>query len=224
MGRRKPGFTHVEYLKKSEIPTQFSDALDPAVHPELSQQIPPETMTIPAEESQPANMGEMLANYIRMMSSGGELVQISALRQSDTNISSVIAEMEASKDCEDIRSLTGEQDIYYYSLQVMSEYFASTTMLAQEKNYPRVIAEIVRFNCKTYPAATPEAYFSQTPYCMTEAQIADTLKEMQLTDEYRDICRVNSSSGIPYLYSSLFFSEKYGKAMANYAEEDDRGR
>ncbi|MBQ9325994.1 MAG: hypothetical protein IJ246_09490 [Clostridia bacterium] len=34
-GRRKPGFAKEVELKPSEIPGEFSDALDPAIHPEL---------------------------------------------------------------------------------------------------------------------------------------------------------------------------------------------
>lgn len=220
IGRRKPGFAKIEYLRKDEIPGEFSDALDPAMHKEEE----PCNVVQEDVESIPRNIGEMLAGYIRMCSEHGELTAYASLRDGDGNIDAVLDLMNRCESCQDIACYEGEKDRYFYSAAVMTQYYAMINVLAIEKNHPRIIAEIVRFNCATYPAATPVGYFERTPYSMTGEEIKAALQEILHMPEYEDIQTVKAESGAPYLYSRLHFTDKYAKAMADYAETDERNR
>lgn len=239
-GRRKPGFAKEEIIRKDEIPGEFSDALDPAVRqdapeasekpelcsylqslPDVEDTFPPfpeeEPATAPAEKTR----AEVLADFIRERTRGSLLTGRRLLEREDEDLEALLAGMAASASCGDIASIEGSRDVYYYSDALMTKNYAHIAMLVEEKDMPRTIAEMVRFNCKTYPAATPEAYFSRHPYFMTAPQIARALDAIARDPQYADIRRVNAFNGVPYLYSTLYFTDKYGKAMANYGEEDE---
>lgn len=249
-GRRKPGFAKEEIVKKDEIPQEFNDALDPAMNkdtvapgedgmpqqgdkpqlvdfleslPEVEDNFPP----FPPEEEPPAPVektyAQVLADFIRDRTQGGVLTGKKQLETEEQDLEALLLALAADETCKDIVAITGNKDIYYYSDEHMTGNYASIIMLVEEKDMPRTIAEMVRFNCKTYPSATPEAYFTKHPYFMTQPQIDRALGTMAQNSDYQDIKRVKASNGINYLYSSLYFSDKYGKAMANYGEEDEFG-
>lgn len=239
-GRRKPGFAKEEIVKKDEIPGEFSDALDPAMQrsapdagekPELCsylQSLPDVEDTFPPfpeEEPTPApaekTQAELLADFIRERTRGSLLTGRRLLEQEEENLEALLAQMAETASCGDIDRIEGSKDVYYYSDAFMTKNYAHIAMLVEEKDMPRTIAEMVRFNCKTYPAATPEAYFSRHPYFMTPPQIERALDTIARDPQYADIKRVNAFNGVPYLYSSNYFTDKYGRAMANYGEEDE---
>lgn len=80
------------------------------------------------------------------------------------------------------------------------------TMLTMEKNYPRIIAEMVRYNCKVYPSSTPEHYFEQSPYRLSVELIKSTVEQMKRLPEFIDIRTTTAGDGTPYLYSSDYFT------------------
>lgn len=238
-GRRKPGFAKEEIVNKNEIPGEFSDKLDPAMHkeeeaaekpdllnyldslPEVEDTFPPFPEEEPKPEPKETSAAEILADYIRERSRGALLTSKRSLAAEDENMDAILEEMKGLESCADIQQIVGKKDVYFYSVTFMTKNYAGIAMLVEEKDMARTIAEMVRFNCKTYPSSTPEAYFTRHPYFMTEAQIARALDEIARKPEYQDIKRCNAFNGVPYLYSSLYFSDKYGKAMANFGEEDE---
>lgn len=237
-GRRKPGFAKEEVVRKDEIPGEFSDALDPAVQkqgetqkpdlleyldslPEVEDTFPPFPEEEPAPEPQEKTLAEVLADFIRERTRGSLLTARSFLAQEEEDIDALLEQMAQEESCQDIAMIQGKKDVYFYASELMTANYARIAMLVEEKDMPRTIAEMVRFNCKTYPSATPEAYFTRSPYYMTQPQIDRALREIAREAQYADIKRVNAFNGAPYLYSSQYFSDKYGKAMANYGEEDE---
>ena len=192
-GRRKPGFGS-EYLE------------DEAAAPE-------------AQELTPTCVGDILAGFIRHNARCGMLSGVKELLAQDSEMPRYIREMAASPACRDIVTIEGEQDVYYYSSEVMSDFFAMITMLSREENHPRMIAEMVRYNCRTYPASTPAHYFEQSPYSMTPEQVQNTIRVMGSLPEYADICSTKASNGVAYLYSSDYFGEEYAQALADQIEE-----
>lgn len=189
--------------------------------PEVEDSFPP----FPQEEEQPAPVektyAQLLADFIRERSQGGLLTGKSHLETEDQDLEALLTELAADETCEDITTIAGNKDIYYYSTLHMTGNYASIIMLVEEKDMPRTIAEMVRFNCKTYPSSTPEEYFTRHPYFMTKPQIERALASMPGSAEYQDIKRVKAFNGADYLYSSLSFSDKYGKAMADFGEESE---
>ena len=238
-GRRKPGFAKEETIKKSEIPGEFSDKLDPAMHkqeeeapkpdllnyleslPEVEDTFPPFPPEAPKPEPKEKSPAEILADYIRERTGGSLLTSKRSLAAEEEDLDAILEQMKALESCADIHQVMGKKDVYFYSAALMTTNYANIAMLVEEKDMARTIAEMVRFNCKTYPSSTPEAYFTRHPYFMTEMQIARALDEIARKPEYQDIKRVNACNGVPYLYSTLYFSDKYGKAMADYGEEEE---
>ena len=131
-GRRKPGFGR-EYLTEDPQEGQV-------------------------QEPAPACVGDILAGFIRQNSGCGVLVGVKELLAQDEAMPRYMREMAGSPACGDIATIEGIQDTYYYSVNEMSDFFAMITMLTREGNYPRMIAEMVRYNCRVYPASTPDPF------------------------------------------------------------------
>jgi len=103
----------------------------------------------------------------------------------------------------------------------MAVNYAHMAMLAEEKDYCRTIADIVRFNCKVGPACTDVYFFTNHPYSMTKTQIDVALTMMKKREEYADIQETKSFNGVRYLYTSNRLTAKYAKALADFAEEGE---
>ena len=103
----------------------------------------------------------------------------------------------------------------------MTDNYAMIAMLVLEKDWLRTVAEMVRFNCRTYPSSTPYEYFTRNPYRLTLPQLERTILQMSRMKEYEDIVSVEAFNGAKYLYSRLIFTDKYGKALADRGEEDE---
>ena len=192
-GRRKPGFGR-EYLTEDPQEGQV-------------------------QEPAPACVGDILAGFIRQNSACGVLVGVKELLAQDEAMPRYMREMAGSPACGDIATIEGIQDTYYYSMNEMSDFFAMITMLTREGNYPRMIAEMVRYNCRVYPASTPEHYFGQSPYRLTPEQIRQNVDMLKKLPEYKDIRSIRAGNGTPYLYSSDYFTPEYAQALADNTEE-----
>ena len=215
VGRRKPGFAMPDLTNGPVLDTIREEKKhEEPVFSELPD------FPAPSWEN-PSCEGEMLAGFVRMQCSARQLVSMKALAEEEPGLPELLAEMRSLTGCSDIMEVQGALDTYLYSSQIMSGFYAMMTVLAREHIPERTIAEMVRYNCKVYPSATPEGYFELKPFSMTAQEISSALDTMAANPEYQDICRVCASNGIPYLYSSMYFDDQYGKAMADYAEEDD---
>lgn len=163
---------------------------------------------------------EMLACEIRLCTRGEELVSLTQLRSACENADELLEEMKDLASCADISAIQGDKDVYYYCTTYMTDNYAKIAMLVLEKDWPRTIAEMVRFNCKTYPCSTPYEYFMRPPYLLTKPQLMRALDQVFRNEAYKDIVSVNASNGAPYLYSTEYFTERYGKALADLGEDD----
>ena len=166
---------------------------------------------------------QMLADFIRQRSNGGYLTKKSALEAEDENLKGLLDELKADETCQDITTIDGNKDVYFYSVDYMSDYYAKVAMLIEEDDLQRTIATIVRHNAKIYPSPTPVLYFTISPYNYTEIQVNNALKKMKDNEEYSDICELTTENDIRYLYSTLHMSEKYAKALAEEAERGEEG-
>ena len=179
----------------------------------------------PFEEDPPVAVPEKtdaqrMADEIRQQSKAAELVPLAALKHAHEDWDALKPALESAEDCKDIVFVAGEQDLYYYSNRYMTDNYARIAMLVAEKDWPRTIAEMVRFNCKTYPAPTAYTYFTEHPYYMTRPQLDRALSQVFRNPDYADIVTVNAANGDPYLYSRRYFTDRYGKALADYAADE----
>ena len=169
----------------------------------------------------PANMGDVLAGYIRMNSHMRMLTSKQSLLMQDVQMPDYLTQMLASPTCCDIEQINGNQDIYYYSQNEMSSFFAWITVLAQEQDKTRMVVEMVRYNGKTYPAVTPIHFFTQTPYSMSTEAIQHCVERILACPDYNDIHCLQSESGTFYLYSDTCFDAKYAVALAEHIENEE---
>lgn len=184
--------------------------------PDVEDPFPPSE---PEPEEQAPSDAELLAKYIRTRSAQGLLTARKPLLAESPELEPVLEAMAQSEAFADIRTEKGQKDVYYYATPVMAVHYAHLAMLAEEKDLPRTIADMVRHHCKIGPAPTPLTYFTASPYNCTLTQIDRALMIMKHREEYADIQETLSYNGVRYLYSSSMISAKYAKSLADFSEE-----
>lgn len=191
--------------------------------PEVEDPFPPSEPEpeAPAEavEKRP---GQVLADYIRQRSTAAALTAKTALMEEADDMEDLIAAMEADEDCQDIRHIDGQKDVYYYSEENMANNYAMIAALIEDKDTCRMMAEMVRFNCKTYPTPTPVSYFERHPYYLTKMQARQAVEAMKRKPEYADIQLLETTRDkVPYLFAESVMSRRYAQALADGAETDE---
>lgn len=268
-GRRKPGFSKEVELKPSEIPGEFSDALDPALNkmdnpkaekiemqqraaavmagaqeaadaadaqaapqgkidlfdymeslPDVEDPFPPMEPDEPVEA--PAKTpAELLADFIRERTLAAQLTPLAMIKKEEESWEELMAQIKETPSCADIVSVQGEKDAYYYSNATMADNYAMIAAFIEDKDVPRTIAEMVRFNCKIYPAPTPLYHFMRHPYAYTKPQIERARDEIKRRKGYEDIEDLTAFNGIVYLFSTQTMSRRYAQALADSAEHTE---
>lgn len=79
------------------------------------------------------------------------------------NADELLTQMPADPQCTDIVTRAGAKDTYYYSNANMSDNYAMIAQLIEDKDLCVMFAEMVRFNARIYPSATPLKYFQRSP-------------------------------------------------------------
>jgi len=180
-------------------------------------------MVIEEEVVEERTEAQILADYIRERSNAGYLTKKSDLKAQNEKLEEILDSLQEDETCQDIVYTEGEEEIYFYSNEYMTENYAMIALLIEEKDMPKTIAEMVRWNGKTYPCATPVYYFQKPPYNYTEPQINRALQIIKKEEEYSDICELTTGNNVRYLYSTLHMSEKYARALAESVEYGEYG-
>ena len=204
-------FDYLESLPEQEdpfVPSEDPIIQDPNAEPEMQELKP----------------GEILAEFIRERTRGINLTPKKDLAEEEPEIEEMIAEMRSLESCQDIRSVVGEKDEYFYSIDIMAKNYAMIAMLVYEKDLPRTLATMTRHNCKIYPAPTPLYYFTRHPFSYTKAQLDFALKKLQEREEFADIKTYTTWNDVLYLYAEGIMSYKYAKALADDAETTEADR
>ena len=84
-----------------------------------------------------------------------------------------------------------------------------------------MVAEMVRFNARVYPSATPLRYFRRSPYDLTEEAIEQTWQSMQGKPEYADIEELTNNQNERFLFSTQHLTRRYAKAISDVDEWTD---
>ncbi|MBC8591004.1 hypothetical protein [Wansuia hejianensis] len=241
-GRRKEGFTKVE--KVTEFPKEINEDIlkekEKLSNIESKEQEKPDLLDYldeledvedldnslenqDIEEAEEKTEAELLAEFIRIRSKGAYLTSKSSLEKEEPKLEELLDNLSKDEGCQDIVYIKGDKDVYYYSNEFMSDNYAMIAMLVEDKDMPRTIAEMVRWNGKTYPCATPLYYFKNSPYFYTDAQIERALGRIRHKEEYSDICELTTGNNVRYLYSTIHMSEKYARALAEGVEYGEYG-
>jgi len=232
-GPRKKGFAkeveltdfsqevNEDKLKEEEEKMDLMDYLD-QLDEEESPLTSEELETEEAVEEEKSET-ELLADFIRLRSQAAHLTAKSSLEKEEPELEQLLEDLKNDEKCKDITSIRGEKDIYFYSKDFMSDNYAMIAALVEDNNLPRTIAEMVRWNCKTYPCATPLYYFKNSPYFYTDAQIERALMRIRQEEEYSDIQELTTGNNVRYLYSTLHMTEKYARALAEGVEYGEYG-
>lgn len=158
---------------------------------------------------------QQLAGYIRSRSAAALVTAHAQLISEVENADELLAQMPQDPQCEDIVSRTGAKDTYYYSSANMSDNYAMIAQLIEDRDLCVMFAEMVRFNARIYPSATPLRYFQRSPYGLAPEEIEQTWKTMQGRPEFADIEELTNNQNERFLFSTQHLTRRYAKAISD---------
>lgn len=161
---------------------------------------------------------QQLAGYIRSRSAAALVTAHAQLISEVENADELLAQMPQDPQCEDIVSRTGAKDTYYYSSANMSDNYAMIAQLIEDRDLCVMFAEMVRFNARIYPSATPLRYFQRSPYGLAPEVIEQTWKAMQENPAYADIEELTNNQNERFLFSTKHLTRRYAKAISDVDE------
>ena len=162
-----------------------------------------------------------LAGYIRSRSAAALITPHALLVSEVENADELLAQMPQDPQCEDITTRKGAKDTYYYSTANMSDNYAMIAQLIEDKDLCVMFAEMVRFNARVYPSATPLKYFQRSPYGLAPEEIEQTWKTMQGRPEFADIEELTNNQNERFLFSTKHLTRRYAKAISDVDEWTD---
>ena len=177
--------------------------------------------TVTAPELPELTPAQELAGYIRSRSAAALVTPHALLVSEVENADELLAQMPADPQCADIVSRTGAKDTYYYSSANMSDNYAMIAQLIEDRDLCVMVAEMVRFNARVYPSATPLRYFRRSPYDLTQEAIEQTWQAMQGKPEYADIEELTNNQNERFLFSTKHLTRRYAKAISDVDEWTD---
>ena len=161
---------------------------------------------------------QQLAGYIRSRSAAALVTAHAQLASEVENADELLTQMPQDTQCEDIVSRTGAKDTYYYSSANMSDNYAMIAQLIEDRDLCVMFAEMVRFNARIYPSATPLRYFQRSPYGLAPDEIEQTWKTMQGRPEFADIEELTNNQNERFLFSTQYLTRRYAKAISDVDE------
>ena len=161
---------------------------------------------------------QQLAGFIRSRSAAALVTAHAQLASEVENADELLAQMPQDPQCEDIVSRTGAKDTYYYSSANMSDNYAMIAQLIEDRDLCVMFAEMVRFNARIYPSATPLRYFQRSPYGLAPDEIEQTWKTMQGRPEFADIEELTNNQNERFLFSTKHLTRRYAKAISDVDE------
>ena len=156
-----------------------------------------------------------LAGYIRARSAAALITPHALLLEEVENADELLAQLPADPQCTDIVTRAGAKDTYYYSNANMSDNYAMIAQLIEDKDLCVMFAEMVRFNARIYPSATPLKYFQRSPYGLAPEVVEQTWKAMQENPEYVDIEELTNNQNERFLFSTKHLTRRYAKAISD---------
>lgn len=171
--------------------------------------------TVTAPELPQLTPAQELAGYIRSRSASALVTPHALLVSEVENADELLAQMPEDPQCQDIVSRTGAKDVYYYSNANMSDNYAMIAQLIEDKDLCTMVSEMVRFNARVYPSATPMRYFRRSPYNLSQEEVEQTWQAMQARPEYADIEELTNNQNERFLFSTKYLTRRYAKAISD---------
>ena len=205
-------------------PAEQADAAKPelldflAAAPEAENDPYADQPTVTAPELPKLTPAQELAGYIRSRSAAALVTPHALLLTEVENADELLAQMPQDPQCADIETRTGAKDTYYYSNANMSDNYAMIAQLIEDKDLCVMMAEMVRFNARVYPSATPLRYFRRSPYGLTQETIEQTWQTMQGRPEFADIEELTNNENERFLFSTKHLTRRYAKAISDVDE------
>ena len=215
----------------AEAPAEAAPDTDSAAKPELLDFLAaaPEAENDPyadqptqtAPELPELTPAQELAGYIRSRSAAAQVTSHALLVTEVENADELLAQMPQDPQCEDIVVRAGAKDTYYYSNANMSDNYAMIAQLIEDEDLCVMFAEMVRFNARIYPSATPLRYFRRSPYGLSPEAVEQTWKAMQGKPEFSDIEELTNNQNERFLFSTKYLTRRYAKAISDVDEWTD---
>lgn len=215
----------------AETPAEAAPDTDSAAKPELLDFLAaaPEAENDPyadqptqtAPELPELTPAQQLAGYIRSRSAAAQVTSHALLVTEVENADELLAQMPQDPQCEDIVVRAGAKDTYYYSNANMSDNYAMIAQLIEDEDLCVMFAEMVRFNARIYPSATPLRYFRRSPYGLSPEAVEQTWKAMQGKPEFSDIEELTNNQNERFLFSTQYLTRRYAKAISDVDEWTD---
>lgn len=171
--------------------------------------------TVTAPELPQLTPAQELAGYIRARSASALVTPHALLVSEVENAEELLAQMPEDPQCHDIVSRKGAKDVYYYSNANMSDNYAMIAQLIEDKDLCTMVSEMVRFNARVYPSATPMRYFQRSPYNLSRETVEQTWQAMQARPEYADIEELTNNQKERFLFSTKYLTRRYAKAISD---------
>jgi len=213
-----------ETAAEAPAPAAQADAAKPelldflAAAPEAEGDPYADVPTVTAPELPKLTPAQELAGYIRSRSAAALVTSHTLLCSEVENADELLAQMPQDPQCADIVSRTGAKDTYYYSSANMSDNYAMIAQLIEDKDLCVMVAEMVRFNARVYPSATPLRYFRRSPYSLSQEAIEQTWQTMQGRPEFADIEELTNNQNERFLFSTKHLTRRYAKAISDVDE------
>lgn len=215
----------------AETPAEAAPDTDSAAKPELLDFLAtaPEAENDPyadqptqtAPELPELTPAQELAGYIRSRSAAAQVTSHALLVTEVENADELLAQMPQDPQCGDIVARAGAKDTYYYSSANMSDNYAMIAQLIEDEDLCVMFAEMVRFNARIYPSATPLRYFRRSPYGLSPEAVEQTWKAMQGKPEFSDIEELTNNQNERFLFSTQYLTRRYAKAISDVDEWTD---
>jgi hypothetical protein len=162
-----------------------------------------------------------MAGYIRSESINGRLVEINALKDVvDMEADDIQPLMERLMDFPEfivLKSVSDENGtIYWYSGNDMTDRYVHILVGLKQKNLVAHIAEMVRYESKTYPRPTRVDLFLEKPYSVGYETLDEMLGSLSEGSAYRDLKFTQASNGVTYLYSDRYLTGFYAAKLAEW--------
>ena len=202
------------YLKemKDSVPTEIFNAFEDALE------------KVKIENEKNSTMVGLLLQYIRNENRKENLAIRSKLLLNPPvgltkdQVIMLLDEKSNYDEFKNINVLKSKTNTYYYDREIFTDRFANVQALILDKDLLATIANATRHDCKIYPRPLRVKSLKGQPYNFSEDEIMGALSRMKFEEKYSDIDTVTASNGKVCIFSSLYMSQKYAKALCEQLE------
>jgi len=155
-----------------------------------------------------------LADAVRQASLAGEVVGLYEIWEGGEEVYNSLIASPLGADVADIQLIRDGGEIFLFSDRHMTRAYAEAAVRAATGDHPRILAETVRSDSKTYPRPTPIRTFLAAPYLLSIEDVIAAAERMRVDARYADISFARASNGDLFLFSTNHMNRDQAEAMA----------